>query len=144
MAAFFVLALLSLSVQASITPTAPGPGDVYPMGGDCPVKWNPSVVADPAWSTFTIGRYYLNILYVLSDAYGSGLDLMSGTDLIQNVVVTAATGKNGNDPNLKEFIWPCPMVDKPAPIYFYRFTPTGPGGSPEAAQYTTRFTVRLT
>lgn len=68
---------------------------------------------------------------------------MSGTDSIQNVVVTAATGKNGNDPNLNEFNWPCPMVDKAAPIYFYRFTPTGPSGTPEAAQYTTRFTVRF-
>lgn len=67
---------------------------------------------------------------------------MSGTDSLQNVVVTAATGKNGNDPNSNEFTWPCPAVDTAAPIYFYRFTPTGPGGAPDAAQYTTRFTVR--
>lgn len=68
---------------------------------------------------------------------------MSGTDLVQNVVVTVATGKNGNDPNLTEFTWPCPMVDNAAPIYFYRFIPTGPGGTPEAAEYTTRFTVHI-
>jgi len=68
---------------------------------------------------------------------------MSGNDLLQNVVVTAATGKDGNDLGVKEFTWPCPLVDNAAPIYFYRFTPTGPGGTPEAAQYTTRFTVRF-
>jgi len=61
MAVFLIIVLLPLSVRASITPTAPGPGEVYPMGGDCPVKWNPSAVADPAWSAFTIGRYSLNI-----------------------------------------------------------------------------------
>jgi len=61
MAALLIPAFLALSVRASITPTAPGPGEVYPMGGSCPIKWDPSTVVDPAWSTFTIGRYSPNI-----------------------------------------------------------------------------------
>jgi len=143
MTTFLVVTLFALYVQASITPTAPGPGEVYPIGGVCPIKWNPSAIVDPAWSTFTIGRYSLKPRSMLPDEYDFALDLMSGTDSLQNIVVTAATGKDGNDPSLKEFSWPCPMVDRAATIYFYRFTPTGPGGTPEAAQYTTRFTVRL-
>ena len=61
MAVFLVATLLALPVQASITPTAPGPGEIYPIGGVCPIKWKPSAIADPAWSTFTIGGYSLKV-----------------------------------------------------------------------------------
>ena len=60
MVVFLLVAFLAFSVKASITPTTPGPGEVYPMGGDCLIKWNLSPVADSAWSTFTIGRYSLS------------------------------------------------------------------------------------
>ena len=60
MAVFLITTLLALSVQASVTPTAPGPGEIYRIGGVCPIKWNPSADADSAWSMFTIGRYSLN------------------------------------------------------------------------------------
>lgn len=61
MAVFLIATLLVLSVQASVIPTAPGPGEIYPIGGVCPIKWNPSAIADPAWSTFTIGWYSLKL-----------------------------------------------------------------------------------
>jgi hypothetical protein len=61
MATFLIATLLSLSVQASITPTAPGPGEIFPIGGACPIKWDPSAMADSAWSTFTIGEYSLKV-----------------------------------------------------------------------------------
>jgi hypothetical protein len=81
MATFVILTLLALSAQASITPIAPGPGEIYPMGGACPIKWNPSVVTDPAWSTFTIGRGFLIPWCIAFGAYDfSRLDVRHRPD----------------------------------------------------------------
>ena len=48
-----VLVLLAQLVLGAVTPTAPGPGEVFTAGSDCSVSWAPD--ASGKWETFSIG-----------------------------------------------------------------------------------------
>ncbi|KAG0144709.1 hypothetical protein CROQUDRAFT_672210 [Cronartium quercuum f. sp. fusiforme G11] len=110
-----LIGLLCASITlATITPTAPGPGQFFAEGSNCLIQWN----LDPnhKWTNFTI-------------------DLMSGSNTAMSLVTNVAKGLDGTK-GAKSLSWKCPKVTPNSAIYFYQFTQTG-----EPTTWTTRFTI---
>jgi len=110
------LSLLVLVARAAMTPTAPGPGDVFSAGSVCSLSWEPDTTG--LWKNVTI-------------------QLMSGQNLVMLPVTTVVTGLDGTDGSLSPYNWTCPDVDPYSAIYFYQFTQDGA----DSPAWTTRFTI---
>lgn len=108
---FLSIALVAL---ADVTPTNPGPGQVFQAGAACPISWNTDTTG--TWKTLNI-------------------ELMTGDNNNMVHLTTVATVDGTVSPGT--FSFPCPAVTPPAPIYFYQFS------SPAATdkQWTGRFTI---
>ncbi|EJU06048.1 hypothetical protein DACRYDRAFT_37527, partial [Dacryopinax primogenitus] len=107
---------LGLSARATLTPTAPGPGDVYTAGGQCPISWMPDTTG--TWKNVTI-------------------QLMSGQNLAMTPVALVAENVDGTDPSLTPYNWTCPEVDPNSAIYFYQFSQDGA----DSPSWTARFAI---
>ncbi|KAK4056079.1 hypothetical protein OIO90_002810 [Microbotryomycetes sp. JL221] len=107
--------LLSFNfVSAAVTPTAPGPNDVYREGGQCEAEWNRDSTGD--WDSFDI-------------------DLMSGSNLQMRRVTRIASGLDGAS-STTSLKFDCPDVEPNSKIYFLQFSQNG-----NDPQWTTRFTI---
>ncbi|KNZ74987.1 hypothetical protein J132_05386 [Termitomyces sp. J132] len=119
-ATFALTALLAsaslLRVRADVTPSDPGPGVVYKVGGTCHIAWVGDTQSETSWKNMAI-------------------QLMTGDNLNMIHLTTVATGLDGTVDGTFDHI--CPSVSPNAPIYFYQFT------SPNAPvkEWTTRFTI---
>ncbi|KAH9943452.1 Ser-Thr-rich glycosyl-phosphatidyl-inositol-anchored membrane family-domain-containing protein, partial [Epithele typhae] len=103
--------------MASLTPTAPGPGDSFAAGSACTIHW--SVDTSGHWNNVSIY-------------------LMTGTNNNMTTLQTVASGIDGTDASLSSFNWTCPEVDPYSAIYIYQFTN---GEDIQESQWTTRFTI---
>ncbi|KAI0832405.1 hypothetical protein BC628DRAFT_1414708 [Trametes gibbosa] len=113
-----VVFALSIGVAAAaLTPTAPGPGDIFAAGSDCTIKWTADKTGQ--WTNTTIY-------------------LMSGSNNNMTRVTKVASGIDGTDPSLSPYTWTCPEVEPYSAIYFYEFTN---GDDIEDSSWTTRFTA---
>ncbi|KAI0068726.1 hypothetical protein BV25DRAFT_29762 [Artomyces pyxidatus] len=112
-----LLALHYALLSAAVTPTAPGPGDVFKAGGDCVIQWD----VDETGSCKNLS-----------------IDLMSGPNNKMVVVTNVAQGLHGCNSSVSPYTWTCPEVDPYSAIYFYQFSL---GGDSTASQWTTRFTI---
>ncbi|PWN90632.1 hypothetical protein FA10DRAFT_267081 [Acaromyces ingoldii] len=101
---------------ADVTPTAPGPGDVFKSGSDCTMQWVPGT--DSKWSKMTI-------------------DLMTGANQNMKKLTNVASSIDGTDSSVTSYKWTCPEVDPYSAIYFYQFTDSD-GANPA---WTTRFGI---
>ncbi|KZO93726.1 hypothetical protein CALVIDRAFT_240142 [Calocera viscosa TUFC12733] len=108
--------LLILSARAGLTPTGPGPTDVFLAGSQCSISWLP----DPTgtWTNVTI-------------------QLMSGQNLAMTPVITVVQDLDGTDPTQSPYNWTCPEVQPYSAIYFYEFSQPGS----DSPAWTTRFTI---
>ncbi|KAI8996503.1 hypothetical protein BD414DRAFT_478245 [Trametes punicea] len=109
-------AAAAATASGGVTPTAPGPGDVFREGGKCTFSWVP----DPSgvWKQ-------------------TDVELMTG-DNFNMVFITTVASFDGTDPSLTTFNYTCPDVEPNSPIYFYQFSsPAAPG----VLFWTTRFAI---
>ncbi|OBZ73699.1 hypothetical protein A0H81_06253 [Grifola frondosa] len=102
-------------VKADPDPTAPGPGDVFKVGGDCLITWDPDTSG--TWKTMNI-------------------ELMTG-DNFDMVHITTVTTVDGTDSTKASYTYTCPSVTPNSAIYFYQFT--SPASS--SRYWTTRFAI---
>ncbi|KAI9063257.1 hypothetical protein FKP32DRAFT_1651520 [Trametes sanguinea] len=114
---FLAIALSAGAVKASVTPTAPGPGDSFTAGSDCTIKWNADETGQ--WTNVTIY-------------------LMSGSNDNMTHVTRVISSLDGTDSSLSPYNWTCPDVDPYSAIYFYQFTN---GDDVQDSTWTTRFTI---
>jgi hypothetical protein len=116
--AFTALVALSapLLAIADVTPSEPGPGDIFNAGATCPIVWLGDKDSTTAWKDMAI-------------------ELMTGDNLNMIHITTVATGQDGTVDG--RFEWPCPQVNPYSAIYFYQFS------SPHTTVKTwvTRFTI---
>ncbi|KNZ52281.1 hypothetical protein VP01_362g23 [Puccinia sorghi] len=107
------LAALGMA-YCSVTPTAPGPNQVFREGQQCTLSW--ALDTTNTWKNFSV-------------------DLMSGSNYNMNVVTNVFKNMNGTK-GRTSFSWTCPQVTPNSAIYFYQFNQAGqdPG-------WTTRFTI---
>lgn len=105
----------NFAVQAAVTPTAPGPNDVYREGGKCVAEWTPDTTGD--WTSFDI-------------------DLMSGSNQQMRQVIRIASGLDGTSTTQTSLEFDCPDVTPNSKIYFLQFTQDDAD-----PQWTTRFTL---
>ncbi|KAL7282403.1 hypothetical protein ACG7TL_003874 [Trametes sanguinea] len=117
MLCFLAIALSAAAAKASITPTAPGPGDSFAAGSDCTIKWNADETGQ--WTNVTIY-------------------LMSGSNDNMTHVTRVISGLDGTDSSLSPYNWTCPDVDPYSAIYFYQFTN---GDDVQDSAWTTRFAI---
>ncbi|KAG6865653.1 hypothetical protein C0991_000572 [Blastosporella zonata] len=110
------LASTSLLVRADVTPSDPGPGVVYNVGGTCHITWTGDATSTTAWKDMSI-------------------ELMTGDNLEMVHLTTVATNLDGTVAGTFDHI--CPGVTPNAAIYFYQFT--APAATDK--QWTTRFTI---
>ncbi|KAG6889763.1 hypothetical protein C0995_014690 [Termitomyces sp. Mi166 len=119
-ATFALTAILAsaslLRVRADVTPSDPGPGVVYKVGGTCHIGWVGDNDSPTAWKNMAI-------------------QLMTGDNFNMIHLTTVATGLDGTVDGTFDHV--CPSVTPNAPIYFYQFTAPG---APDK-QWTTRFTI---
>ncbi|KAL9934136.1 hypothetical protein V8E36_007218 [Tilletia maclaganii] len=110
----------ALSKRApTLTPTAPGPGDVYRAGSDIPIQWDPDTSGSNKWKQTTIR-------------------LMTGSNL--NMSQLAVVGViDGTDASTTELKWTAPEVDPYSAIYFFQFDHGGQ--AQKDPTWTTRFTI---
>ncbi|KAK4049702.1 hypothetical protein OIV83_003977 [Microbotryomycetes sp. JL201] len=113
-AACALLVSVNLAV-AQVTPSAPGPNDVYREGQQCEAQWTPDTSGD--WASFDI-------------------DLMSGSNLNMNQVTRVASGLDGTSSATTSITFDCPNVTPNSKIYFLQFSQDG-----KDPQWTTRFTI---
>ncbi|CAO1631809.1 unnamed protein product [Jaminaea pallidilutea] len=99
-----------------VSPTAPGPGDVFRAGSTCTTEWTPDTSG--TWKNFTI-------------------DLMTGSNFKMTKLATVATGLDGTDSSKTSISFTCPEVSPYSAIYFYQYS-LGGSGSPA---WTTRWTI---
>jgi len=114
---FALLAIVTpIAVLADVTPSEPGPGDVFAAGGPCHVAWDGDTKSLTAWKDMAI-------------------QLMSGSNLQMQHVTTVATGQDGTKTG--SFQYTCPEVTPYAAIYFYQLS------SPHTSvkTWTTRFNI---
>lgn len=110
-----LLVLLGTSaVRAGVTPTAPGPGQVFNEGSDCTIEYNLDTTGK--WTSFSI-------------------DLKTGSNTAMQLVTNVASGLDGTK-GATSHTWKCPAVTPHSAIYFYEFTQAG-----EATTWTTRFAI---
>ncbi|KAF9038684.1 hypothetical protein BJ165DRAFT_1308896, partial [Panaeolus papilionaceus] len=113
-------ALVALSAPllafADVTPSEPGPGDVFRAGQTCPIVWLGDTNSTTDWKDMAI-------------------ELMTGDNFGMIHITTVATGQDGTVDG--RFEWNCPEVNPYSAIYFYQFS------SPHTAVKTwvTRFTI---
>ncbi|KAI0375625.1 hypothetical protein BV20DRAFT_1008223 [Pilatotrama ljubarskyi] len=117
MLSLLVLAAISGTAQADITPIAPGPGDTFAAGSDCTIKWTGDQTGQ--WTNVSIY-------------------LMSGSNDNMTRVTTVAAGLDGTDSSLSPYNWTCPDVDPYSAIYFYQFTN---GDDRQESTWTSRFAI---
>ncbi|KAM0787061.1 hypothetical protein ACM66B_006324 [Microbotryomycetes sp. NB124-2] len=116
LAAVLLLATSSINIAfAAVTPSGPGPNDVYREGGQCEAQWAPDTTGD--WTSFDI-------------------DLMSGSNLDMNQVTRVASGLDGTSTTTTSITFDCPDVTPNGKIYFLQFSQDGAD-----PQWTTRFTI---
>ncbi|KAI0641984.1 hypothetical protein C8Q79DRAFT_868393, partial [Trametes meyenii] len=104
------------AAPGGVTPTAPGPNDVFKQGGTCTFSWTP----DPSgvWKQ-------------------TDVELMTG-DNFNMVFITTVASFDGTDASKGTFSYPCPEVTPNSAIYFYQFTSPA---APTDRFWTTRFTI---
>ncbi|KAJ8496082.1 hypothetical protein ONZ51_g1354 [Trametes cubensis] len=102
--------------SGGVTPTAPGPNDVFNEGANCTFSWTP----DPSgvWKQ-------------------TDVELMTG-DNFNMVFLTTVASFDGTDASLTSFSYPCPEVEPNSAIYFYQFSSPAALGS---LMWTTRFAI---
>ncbi|KAI0332741.1 hypothetical protein GY45DRAFT_1360094 [Cubamyces sp. BRFM 1775] len=102
--------------SGGVTPTAPGPNDVFNEGANCTFSWTP----DPSgvWKQ-------------------TDVELMTG-DNFNMVFLTTVASFDGTDASLTSFSYPCPEVEPNSAIYFYQFSSPAAQGS---LMWTTRFAI---
>ncbi|KAH9813319.1 hypothetical protein DFH28DRAFT_930062 [Melampsora americana] len=110
----FLLLLGTSAVRAGVTPTAPGPGQVFNEGSDCTIQWNLDTTGK--WTNFAI-------------------DLKTGSNQAMQLVTNVASGLDGTK-GATSHKWKCPAVTPNSAIYFYEFSQAG-----ESPTWTTRFTI---
>ncbi|KAG6818646.1 hypothetical protein H0H93_003181 [Arthromyces matolae] len=110
------LASTSFLVRADVTPSDPGPGVVYQVGGTCHIAWDKDSTSATAWQNMAI-------------------ELMTGDNYNMIHLTTVATGLDGTVDGTFDHV--CPDVTPNAAIYFYQFS--APAASDK--QWTTRFTI---
>ncbi|RPD58973.1 hypothetical protein L226DRAFT_108328 [Lentinus tigrinus ALCF2SS1-7] len=106
----------SALVRADPVPTAPGPGDVFKVGGQCSFTWTPDTTG--VWKEMNV-------------------ELMSGSNLQMNHITTIAT-LDGTDTSTTSHTFDCPDVTPNSAIYFYQFSSPA---NVSAITWTTRFTI---
>ncbi|CAA7265211.1 unnamed protein product [Cyclocybe aegerita] len=113
--AFLALAA-PLLARGDVTPSEPGPGDIFNAGSTCHIVWQGDTESDTIWKDMAI-------------------QLMTGSNLGMVHITTVATNQDGTVDG--RFEYPCPEVDPYSAIYFYQFS------SPQTAvkTWTTRFTI---
>ncbi|GAA6008123.1 hypothetical protein JCM10207_007037 [Rhodosporidiobolus poonsookiae] len=102
------------AVHAAVTPTGPGPNDVYRVGETCKINWDLDTTG--TWTSFSITL-----------KTGANLNMIELEEVVSGVDGTTGTG---------EYEWTCPDVTPNSKIYFYEFAQTG-----EETSWTTRFTI---
>ncbi|EGG04421.1 uncharacterized protein MELLADRAFT_72374 [Melampsora larici-populina 98AG31] len=110
----FLILLGTSAVRAGVTPTAPGPGQVFNEGSDCTIQWNLDTTGK--WTSFSI-------------------DLKTGSNQAMQLVTNVASGLDGTK-GATSHSWKCPDVTPNSAIYFYEFSQAG-----ESTTWTTRFTI---
>ncbi|KAI0694582.1 hypothetical protein C8T65DRAFT_55212 [Cerioporus squamosus] len=106
----------SAFVRADPVPTAPGPGDVFKVGGQCTFTWDADTTG--VWKEMNV-------------------ELMSGSNLQMNHITTVAT-LDGTDASTTTHTFDCPDVTPNSAIYFYQFSSPA---NVSAITWTTRFTI---
>ncbi|RDX54074.1 hypothetical protein OH76DRAFT_1341266 [Lentinus brumalis] len=106
----------SALVRADPVPTAPGPGDVFKVGGQCTFTWD--VDTTGVWKEMNV-------------------ELMSGSNLQMNHITTIAK-LDGTDASAASHTFDCPDVTPNSAIYFYQFSSPA---NVTATTWTTRFTI---
>lgn len=105
----------SLLVRADPTPSAPGPGDTFKVGGTCHIAWEADTTG--VWKVMNI-------------------ELMTGSNF-DMVHLTTVTTVDGTNPATTTFDYPCPAVTPNSAIYFYQFS----SPASQTKYWTTRFTI---
>ncbi|KAF5316284.1 hypothetical protein D9619_006814 [Psilocybe cf. subviscida] len=106
-----------LSAFADVTPSEPGPGDVFNVGQPCNIVWTGDRPdSGVSWKNMAI-------------------ELMTGDNFNMVHITTVATGQDGSVDG--KFSYTCPEVTPNSAIYFYQFTAPGAIN----ATWTTRFTL---
>ncbi|KAK7440406.1 hypothetical protein VKT23_017044 [Stygiomarasmius scandens] len=117
-ASFFALLIASAPalVSAIVTPSSPGPGDVFKAGSDCKLTWKADSQSTSQWKDMAI-------------------ELMTGDNFHMVHITTVTTGQDGTADG--QFTFTCPEVTPNSAIYFYQFS------SPSTSDltWTTRFTI---
>ncbi|WAQ83811.1 hypothetical protein PtA15_4A260 [Puccinia triticina] len=111
--AIVYLALLG-TVYSAVTPTGPGPNEIFREGQPCKISWN--LDTSNKWKSFSV-------------------DLMSGSNFNMNVVKNVFKGMDGTK-GPASYSAPCSKVTPNSAIYFYQFNQAG-----EEPAWTTRFTI---
>ncbi|SCZ96072.1 BZ3500_MvSof-1268-A1-R1_Chr8-1g09985 [Microbotryum saponariae] len=111
--ALLLVGLATKSVLGAVTPTAPGPGVTFDVGGQCSFTWTADTTN--TWTSFDV-------------------DLMSGSNQAMSVVTRVTSGLDGTKSGTATFT--CPDVTPNSAIYFFQFTM-----SDADPQWTTRFTI---
>ncbi|KAI0774260.1 hypothetical protein C8Q74DRAFT_821368 [Fomes fomentarius] len=112
------LLFVSAMAAAGLTPTSPGPGDIFQAGSTCTIKWGVD----------TTGGTWTNV----------SIHLMSGSNGNMTRVAEVASYLDGADKNLSPFNWTCPEVVPYSAIYFYQFTNAD---DLQDSKWTARFTI---
>jgi len=105
-----------LLTRADVTPSEPGPGDVFKAGQTCQTTWLADTDSPNVWKDMSI-------------------ELMTGTNLQMVHLTTIASGQDGTVGGKFEF--PCPEVNPYSAIYFYQFSSL----HTTVKTWTTRFTI---
>ncbi|TEB21982.1 hypothetical protein FA13DRAFT_1569844, partial [Coprinellus micaceus] len=113
-----LIAALALAgiAHAEVTPSEPGPGQVFNAGSTCTVSWEGDKESTTAWK-------------------GMAIQLMTGDNFSMVHLTTIASDEDGTIDGRVNY--PCPEVTINANIYFYQFTAPGAPGK----TWTTRFTI---
>ncbi|WAQ83642.1 hypothetical protein PtA15_4A90 [Puccinia triticina] len=109
-----LVAVASCATSTGVVPTAPGPGEAFKEGGDCPLSWNLDTTGK--WTSFSV-------------------DLMSGSNNAMQLVTSVFKNKDGTKGETS-YTWKCPAVTPNSAIYFYQFTQAGADTT-----WTTRFAI---
>ncbi|KII95135.1 hypothetical protein PLICRDRAFT_96544, partial [Plicaturopsis crispa FD-325 SS-3] len=117
MSSILSILMLSSLVVADLSPSSPGPSDVFNAGSNCTIKWAPDTTG--AWKNVSI-------------------KLMSGSNSAMTLVAPVTSALDGTDASLTPFNWTCPAVDPYSSIYFYEFTNDDDQAN---SKWTSRFTI---
>ncbi|KAI0367622.1 hypothetical protein BV20DRAFT_552646 [Pilatotrama ljubarskyi] len=138
---------------SGVTPTAPGPSDVFNEGANCTFSWTP----DPSgtWKQTDVELMTgdnFNMVFVTSEYSVRSVQSVvprparaAGGDSEEMLMIAraracaiAVASFDGTDASLTTFSYPCPDVEPNAAIYFYQFTSPS---APADRFWTTRFAI---